>query len=324
MRCSRWRNPDFLILGAAKAGTTALHYYLGQHPKVWMPQVKETHWLDYHWNNGGIDEYRRRFFSDAPHETVCGEATPSYLMLPFVADRIQYYMPDVRMIAVLREPVERAFSSWSMLWSRGQEHLGFEQAIAANRSQESTDFLGHEGERLWQEVLGGIYRRDMRHRIYLEEGHYDRHLAQYFHRFARQQFYVVVADDLKARPAEVVGSIFEWLGLDPTLVISTEPKNEKVAGLAVPARKMISRLGGQGLVSRLPDSWRQHAKRVLSKTGPAPTMSDGFKDELRQYFRPVVTRVGKQLSRDMWPAAYCGNSPVSSPHGQKRSASGEV
>lgn len=298
------RKPDFLVLGAAKSGTTALHYYLNQHPQIYMSHIKETHWLDYRWHKGGFEEYRRRFFSEVPSDTLCGESTPSYLMLPFVADRIRYYMPDIKMIAVLRDPVERAFSSWWMLWSRGHEHLKFRDAIFSNFQQYPFYFKGNAGEQLWQQVLSGIYQRQMQYRVYLEEGEYSKHLKEYLLRFHREQIYVLFADDLMDRPREVMENLFDWLNLDRTKVIDTETQNQSLAGLAVPVMKLMGKTGLKQAVARVPESWRRKTKKWLSYTGRRPDIDLDVTQDLIDYYRPEIDELSRLLEKDIWYARY--------------------
>jgi hypothetical protein len=139
--------PDFLIIGAPKAGTTALHSALAQHPEVFMTQPKEPkYWLcdgapppawrgpgDAHSQQEWIwraDDYARLFDAGADH-AVRGESTPFYLWSRGAHRRIAEALPDVRLIAVVRDPVDRAYSNWMHLWSDGLEPVAdFETAFA--------------------------------------------------------------------------------------------------------------------------------------------------------------------------------------------------
>jgi len=139
--------PDFLIVGAPKAGTTALHAALSQHPEVFVTRPKEPKfWLcdgapppswrgpgDAHSQQEWIwrhDEYAALFETARP-DTVRGESTPFYLWSRGAHRRIAESVPDVRLIAVVRDPVDRAYSNWMHLWCDGLEPLAvFEAAFA--------------------------------------------------------------------------------------------------------------------------------------------------------------------------------------------------
>ncbi len=112
------RRPGFLILGSPKCGTTALARLLDAHPDVAMSTPKEPHFFDAHYERG-FEHY-----ATWPAHGIAGEATPSYLLVPYVAERIKADLPDAKLIAILRHPVERAFSSWWMFHARGMEPLG--------------------------------------------------------------------------------------------------------------------------------------------------------------------------------------------------------
>jgi hypothetical protein len=144
---TRAPQPDFLIVGAPKAGTTALHAALAQHPEVFVTRPKEPkYWLcdgapPPHWSGPGDrhsqqewiwreDEYAA-LFAEAPPGCVRGESTPFYLWSRGAHRRIAEALPEVRLIAVVRDPIDRAYSNWMHLWSDGLEPVDdFEEAFA--------------------------------------------------------------------------------------------------------------------------------------------------------------------------------------------------
>src|SRR3954468_5620489 len=106
------RLPDFVVAGAAKGGTTSLFYYLKPHPQVWMPEAKELHFFSNHFDRG-IDWLRAQFVG-AGADDVVGEMTPEYLEHPYAAERMASVIPDAKIVAILRHPVERAYSHYQM------------------------------------------------------------------------------------------------------------------------------------------------------------------------------------------------------------------
>ena len=120
------RLPNFLVIGAAKAGTTTVYQYLKQHPQVYMSPRKEPHFFS---KNGTKDypiptlEDYQALFQEASDEIAIGEASTSYLTHPQTAERIQYHIPHAKLIAILRDPANRTYSLYIMLLMLGKRKL---------------------------------------------------------------------------------------------------------------------------------------------------------------------------------------------------------
>lgn len=202
--------PTFLIIGAAKAGTTSLHAYLQQHPQAYMSPLKETNFFTFEGGEprfGGpdgevfardsvwrIDDYAR-LFAGRTDQIAIGEASPRYLAVEGTAARIQRCLPDVKLVAILRHPADRAFSAFSMRRRDGWEPCAtLEQAIA------------DEPRRLAEGWGGGLY---------LENGFYARQLTPYYRLFDRRQIRVYLYEDLVSAPERLFEDLFEFLGIDP-------------------------------------------------------------------------------------------------------------
>ena len=186
--------PNFIIIGAAKAGTTALYWYLAEHPDVFMSPVKETFYFAYGVDASGRllygDPQVHRFpvktraeyealFADAKGERAIGEASPIYLECPQAPDRIQAAIPGVRLICSLRHPVDRAYSDYVMYLRR------------RGRSLDPTRDLSPEAP--WS-------RPDSR---WMAVSRYGEQLARYYERFPREHIRVLLTSDLKRTPAPV-------------------------------------------------------------------------------------------------------------------------
>ena len=126
------RKVDFLICGAQKCGTTALDFYLRQHPLLCFPSKKELHYFDddaaFAGGSPDYAAYHAWFAPEARHRLL-GETTPIYLYKPEVMPRICAYNPDMKLIAVLRHPVDRAYSHWNMFRARGESKVSFREAL---------------------------------------------------------------------------------------------------------------------------------------------------------------------------------------------------
>jgi hypothetical protein len=185
------RLPNFLIVGAAKAGTTTLYSVLRNHPEVFMPVDKEPEFFDRRFDRG-LDWYRRQFAGAGDAKAV-GEATPSYLADAKAIDRIAEVLPKVRIVALLRNPIDRAYSHYWHVRGFRAEPRSFEEAIAAERRGEADA------------------------RPYLGEGRYAAQLRRWKERFPNEQLLVRLFEDLRDEPRVVFRDVATFLGVDPAL-----------------------------------------------------------------------------------------------------------
>lgn len=203
--------PNFVILGAAKAGTTALYHYLTQHPEIYMTPTKETNFfslmddrLDF--RGPGDQEYISRFsittleeyraqFRGRTTETAVGEASPLYLYCPQAPPRIREYLPDAKLVAILRNPVARAYSAFLHLVRDGRETAAdFESAL---REEEAR--IRDRWEHIWH---------------YQRMGFYHEQLKRYYDLFDREQIRVYTYQRFTTATPAVLQDLFRFLGVD--------------------------------------------------------------------------------------------------------------
>lgn len=205
---SRWRVlPDFVILGTQRGGTTSLFDYLAQHPQVFSAYRKEVHYHDLH-HERGLGWYRAHFplswrMSDGD---IAGEATPNYLVHPDAPRRLHATTPDARLVVVVRNPVERAHSSWRLLSSRGFESATFEEAIA--REQREPDLLIPDSEADTRNLGMAL------HFMYLAKSRYAEQLERWLGFFPMEQFAVIASEDMFSDPETVLSHLSKFLGID--------------------------------------------------------------------------------------------------------------
>lgn len=207
--------PNYLILGAQKAGTTFLYEALCTHPLVIPSKVKEVHFFDHRWQRG-TRWYRRRFPTGgmaallrrlrAQRRLCRGEATPYYLFHPLAADRIKSVLPDAKLIVILRNPIHRAHSHHQHNVRHDREPLSFRDAIAAEPER-----LAGEEERLRSDP--GYQSYAHQHYSYVKRGEYAAQLAAYLERFPRKQIWVLQSEELFAQPDYWISRTFEFLDL---------------------------------------------------------------------------------------------------------------
>ncbi|CAN5355722.1 sulfotransferase [soil metagenome] len=296
------RQPNFLLLGAPKSGTTALSHYLASHPDVFLSQPKEPHFFDGAYDKG-MEAYVREHFAEWTHEQVAGEATPSYLAVPYVPARIGTELPDARLIALLRHPVERAYSSWWMLHARGMEPLSFATAVADNLARLDDDFArgNEQGEQAWRAHVAALRRGDpIRLRTYLDTGYYARHLQRYYEHFPSSQLKIILSDDLQRRPEDVVRDLWRWLGVrDDIDVPRLGAINEALGSGARPLIWLLRSTGGMRFRSLLPDVWLTRGKKWLSLLGRRPELAPTLRERLLEHFAPHTRELEALLEIDL-------------------------
>ena len=190
----------FLVCGAQKSGTTALAAYLRQHPEIFLPEEKELHFFDdetQSWPNANWDELHSKFANALPNQQW-GEATPISMYWDAAPERIWSYNPKMRLIAVLRNPIERAYSHWTMEKSRNAELLSFEEAL--QREEERS-----------REAL------PKQHRVfsYTDRGFYSSQIKRLWRFFGKDQVLVLRHENLRLTPDICLKSIWDHLGLNP-------------------------------------------------------------------------------------------------------------
>ena len=218
---ARWRAlPDFVIFGASKSGTTSLYDYLGAHPLVVPCRAKELHFADRPHNAARGQRWYRSWFplrstlarvgrSQGADRARCGEATPAYLAVSGSAARLRAVVPDVALVALLREPGERAWSHYRMRERDGADAAGFLAAIEAEAAELADGWVPLRDRRALQHGL-------------LRQGHYAEELAEWYDCFTADQILLVRSEDLFTEPARTYGVICRHLGL-PDAALPTFP-----------------------------------------------------------------------------------------------------
>jgi hypothetical protein len=195
------RLPDFIIAGAPRSGTTWLYVLAQRHPQIAMaqPMLPEPKFflVDELWQRG-VDYYSKTWFDPLPAGRMLGEKSTNYLESPGAAKRIYRAVPRAKLIFVLRNPVDRAYSNY--LWSRqnGLEDETFERALALEAQRE-------------RELAPKM--RYARPHAYFSRGLYAEHLGRFFARFTREQILVLRHEDIVARPEDIAAAFQRFVGV---------------------------------------------------------------------------------------------------------------
>jgi len=189
-------SPNFLIGGAQKCGTTSLSEYVKQHPNICMSKKKEIQFFC--WDvlyEKGIQWYLDHF-DHCKNYNVVGEASPDYIYFPKIPKRIFEFIPNVKIIFVLRNPVDRAYSHYWHQVRQGWESLSFEKAIKKEKNRISKSFIHR-------------YRYS-----YLDRGKYDIQLKKYLDFFSPEQILVIRTNELWKKRLETISKVFKFLEVD--------------------------------------------------------------------------------------------------------------
>ncbi len=291
--------PNFLVIGAGRSGTTSLHYYLDQHPDVFVPRVKSPS----HFYCRGLrpsDDPRirlvtRNFFVPDPADyealfdgakgrKAIGEVSPVYLASLNVAPRIAARLPGVRLIAILRNPVDRVHARFVARLRDGLERRpDLAQVIRDDLKQP-----------LIREDGSGTY---------LAAGFCSHILQSYFDRFDRDMIRVHLFDDFRTDPAGVMADIFGFLQVDPSFALDTRARHNASGGLIrnpllreIWTRSALLRARAQPY---LPGRFRRTVSSAIKRDLVAEPLERKLRQELIDIYREEVERLQDMLNRDL-------------------------
>jgi hypothetical protein len=201
---------DFILAGAQKAGTTALHYFLSRHPDITMGDQQEMHFFD----NDALfvcePDYAQlhKHYPPVAPATVAGDCTPIYLYWRPAMERIWKYNPQIKLLIILRNPIDRAFAHWNMQRFKGREPLDFLEAIVAE-------------ERRARETAPLQCRRFS----YVDRGRYADQLERVFKFFPRQQVNIIKFEEFQNRKEQTLEAIFRFLAVKPLGGVRDKDRN---------------------------------------------------------------------------------------------------
>jgi hypothetical protein len=292
------KSPNFLIIGAAKAGTTSLHRYLRQHPEIFMPNLKEPKFfalegkkLDFKGPAQGInynsvtrfDDYLN-LFSEVRFEKAIGEASPIYLSDSRAPHNIKKYFPNIKLISILRNPADRAFSSYCHLLRENYEDLSFEEGLKNEnfRIDNRWSLLYH----------------------YTKEGYYSIYLKRYLDLFDISQIKIILYEDFSRDPRTVLSEIFNFLGVDSSFVVPDLKISNASGTTRFPwIRNLFQRENviKDSLKKFLPKRLRMTVRETVlsANLGPKPKLNTETRKLLINTFRSDILSLEKMIGKDL-------------------------
>jgi len=190
------REPYFIVIGAQKAGTTSLFSYLAQHPKI-ATNRKEIHFFDRNYHKG-IDWYEKIISRTKQDRIIVGEATPSYIFEPHVSRRVFRHYPNVKLILLLRNPVDRAFSAYKMRVRNGGENRSFEEVVRSEL-------------KLLKDDDPVIRRRSLKNDSIITRGIYISQIKRWMEFFPSRQMLILCAEDFFNNPRKIMKKVYRFL-----------------------------------------------------------------------------------------------------------------
>lgn len=266
------RTPNFICVGAQKAGTTTLHDILKQHPQIYLAENKEAHFFSKKENlKKGLDWWWETYFHRYNNEKIIGVMTPEYLFMPEVPQLIyNEFGPNIKILGILRHPVDRAFSHYLMTKSRGDEPLSFEEAIKA------------ESYRIRESEL------NLHSFSYMSRGHYSEQVKRYIDLFPRENLlWLSYEKDIRINLEVTVQRILRFLNVEELILDSniqsnpaTEPKSINLNQLI--KNKVVSSIARTILPKSARTKIRQTILKLNSKqiSQEKKTLSPELKNEL--------------------------------------------
>jgi hypothetical protein len=285
--------PNFLVIGAAKAGTTAMHWYLSEHPEVFISRMKDPSYFAYGVDAAGrllwgepehhrlpirsLAEYEE-LFEDVGDAVAIGEASTMYLECPQSAARIREVLPGVRLICSLRQPVDRAYSDYLMYLRRRGRRFD-----AARDLSLTSDWARPDSR--WMQI-----------------GRYHEHLSRYFDRFPREQIHILLFDDLKRNALGVVQDVYTFLGVDSQFVPDFEtphapggvPRSMLLEGILT---NQAVKSAVEAWVPKRPANWvRRLRTRNMMQAPPLPAE---LRADLTRHFREQIAKTSELIGRSL-------------------------
>lgn len=290
--------PSFVVIGAYKSGTTALYRYFNQHPDVYMSPIKETNFFALEGTTPNycgpgdaqaptnrlsithIDDYRAQF-DGVSTERAIGEASPMYLYCPEAAERIHHYLPQARLIVILRQPAARAFSNFLHLVRDGRE-----------RTQDFSKVWAQEPKRIQANWAPIWHIR--------QHGFYYQQLKRYFALFNQEHIKVILHEDLVKSPEQTLARLFDYIGVDTSFQVdfsrrpnqSGIPKNKIARGLA--RRLLVVPLRATGNQTCM--EWGESISNYFLYK---PEMTTEQKQAITQFYRDDILKLQSMINRDL-------------------------
>ena len=293
--------PNFFVIGAAKAGTTSIWEFLRHHPEVFMPEgFKESnHFLlngaradfqgpgDYWLNQLAVHDRADyvRLFDEAEGQIAVGEVCPFYMASTEIPGRIRSFAPEAKIVAILRNPADRAFSSYLHLVRDRREDLDFASSLRREAERAAQNW-----EPLWR---------------YRDLGLYHKYLSVYFDQFDASRIRIYLFEELTRGNRATLADLMQFLGIDDSVNIELAKVNSAAHATLSRTRTIEDLVFRENVVKRvakriLPEeSIRKARNLLLNANRYSPRFDPAVRRELQDFYRPDIERLEKLIDRDL-------------------------
>lgn len=269
--------PHFIVLGGHKCGTSSLHNYLAQHPEIYMPRIKGTDFFNREGSSETITSIERyqAFYQEMTNEKIAGEVSSVYLYSKGACDAIKKYLPEAKLIAVLRNPVERAFSHFNQLPETKKRDRNFSEIFDEKKV--------------------------------LRNGFYSTPLNMYFDSFGRDRIKILLFDSLRNDKKCFFYSIFQWVGVNPNFMPDTsivtrqggEIKNQAVKNIFNGNNILHSTAGFLLRPFTTPDQRRDLYKKTKNMFMQKNELPEQLRKQLIDFYREDILQLQDILDMDI-------------------------
>ncbi|MDD4950730.1 sulfotransferase [Sulfuricurvum sp.] len=282
--------PSFIIVGAPKAGTTSLYHYLSEHPEVFMSEPKEVNFFSreeiveqgLYYNDfkaKNLDEYKK-LFADAENAKAIGEGSVSYLFYPNTPRKIKDILPDVKIIMLLREPVERGYSHYLMDYRLGLVSLSYDEIV--NKSTH------HKHAHLYYQQ-------------YVELGLYYEQVKRYLDLFGSEQVKIYFQEDLRQDTEKIILDLYDFLEIDRSIMPNIEREHN---AFSMPKSNFVHRLYSSYFIRTIfsfifSDGIKEKIKNTFFETKKKPKLDETLKQQLLEIYRPDIQKLEQLIGRDL-------------------------
>lgn len=284
--------PNFICVGAQKAGTTSLHNILKMHPDIYLPEIKETKFFQRnHLYDKGLDFYQKTYFADVRAERAVGEIDPEYLYFDCVPGRIYESLGgDIKLIFILRNPVHRAYSHYLMSFKRAYESEGFEKAVEL------------ESQRLPKDEFS------KNHFSYITRGLYCEQIQRYLELFEREKmFFIIFEEFFDGKFPVIMEQLLDFLDVRRLKLERLSKSNPAGAPKSLIVRDFLQKRSGFKELGKFFFPFptvRKRIKEILNSHNLASAEGSGLSTDLKEnlynrYFREDVKQLEVLLNRDL-------------------------
>lgn len=289
--------PNFLCVGAQKAGTTTLHDILKQHPDIFLPKIKETKFFHRnHLYNKGIGYYLKKFFTEYKHEKIIGEIDPEYMYFDYIPKRIAENLGnDIKLLFILRNPVDRAYSHYLMSHKRGYDLLSFDEAILLEKDR--INDINNDTKDYSQK----------NHLSYIDRGFYSIQINRYLQYFDKKNMHFIIFEEFMQNKKKHINELLSFLDVDNITIDIDIKSNQAQTVRFINMSRFINKpnkMKEKILKKIFPLNFLRFIKNIVNKINiqdvkPSKLSIEDKRKIYKKYYKDEVDSLERLLNKDL-------------------------